>query len=153
MKIEIEGFAEDHFLEALTRETADKMHEQIRKAIQEGIQPALKEALSTLAVEVLRPAVATVLEHGWQHTDNYGYPRGPKMDLNGVILDSLIGKNNTYDGSIAERIAKEVISEAYRKDLNGEIAKLKEGFRKQVDEALQVKFRDAMAEAVGIKRG
>jgi hypothetical protein len=153
MKIEIEGFAEEHFLEALTREVHNRASDLIDKAIREGIQPALEEALSTLAVEVLRPAVVAVLEEGWQPTDGYGNPKGDRMDIKGIIRDSLVGKKNTYEESAAERIANEVVRTEYKRDIDGEIAKLRDGFRKQVDEALQVKFRDAMAEALGIKRG
>jgi hypothetical protein len=153
MKIEIEGFAEAQFLGALTAEVAEKMHDQIEKAIDDGIRPALEEALEKITVEALRPAVAAAFEEGWQPTDGYGRPSGPKLTLRDRI-SQVFERKESYDHcSKVERIAREIIEAAYKADLNGEIAKLKEGFRKQVDEALQVKFRDAMAEAVGIKRG
>jgi hypothetical protein len=152
MNIVIEGFEEKQFLEALTQEVADKMKDQIEKAIDDGIQPALEKALSTLIADTLRPAVATAIEEGWQPTDGYGRPTGPKLTLKDRISRVLEQKDPYDRRSKVESIAHEVIEAAYKKDLNGEITRLRDGFRKQVDEALQVKFRDALAEAVGLKR-
>jgi hypothetical protein len=153
MKIEIEGFAEEQFLEALTREVAERMHDQIEKAIDDGIRPALEKALEKITVEALRPAVAAAFEEGWQPTDGYGRPSGPKLTLKDRI-SQVFERKDSYDHcSKVESIAREIIEAAYKADLNGEIARLRDGFRKQVDEALQVKFRDALAESVGIKRG
>lgn len=152
MKIEIDGFAEDHFLEALTQEVADKMHDRIEKAINDGIRPALEKTLSDLTMDALRPAVAAAIEEGWQPTDGYGRPDGPRLTLKDRISMILETKNRYNDRSSLDEIANTVIKDAYKKDLNGEIERLREGFRKQVDEALQVKFKNAIAEAVGIKR-
>jgi hypothetical protein len=153
MKIEIEGFAEGQFLEALTREVAERMHDRIETAIEDGIRPALEKALEKIAMDVLRPAVAAVVEKGWQPTDEYGSPRGAVLTLSDRISRTLERKDSYDRCSRIDKIAEKVIEAAYKADLNGEIARLRDGFRKQVDEALQVKFRDALAESVGIKRG
>jgi hypothetical protein len=152
MNITIEGLEEGRFLEALTEEVAEKMHDQIETAIEEGIRPALERAVSRLADEALRPAVAAAIEEGWQPTDSYGRPNGPHQTLKDRLSAFLDTKNQWSDRTLIGSITREVIEAAYKADLNGEIAKLKEGFRKQVDEALQAKFRDALAESVGIKR-
>jgi hypothetical protein len=152
MKIEIEGFTEGQFLRALTEEVADKMQDQIEKAIDDGIRPALEKAVVRLAEEALRPAVAAAIQEGWQPTDNYGRPNGPCQTLKDRLSAFLDEKKQWNDRTLIGGITREVIEAAYKADLNGEIARLRDGFRKQVDEALQVKFRDALAESVGIKR-
>lgn len=127
-------------------------HEQIQKAVQRALEKVVGDAVRESAAAQVAPVVAKCIEEGWQKTDGYGAPSGPRKHLADLVREYLTARDSYGNrGTNIEGIANKAIEEGVKNCLAEETAKLKAKFSAMVDDVLKAKFSQLMREAIGLK--
>lgn len=142
----------------LIRQIADGVRadakERIEEAVEGVIRSALDERLAALTDEVVRPAVAAALGEGWQKTNDYGDPVGPRVGLKERISEQLL-KTDSWGNREPwiTKFVREAIEHELRGELGRELTKAKETIRGTVTGIVQQKLNETLAEALGLRVG
>jgi hypothetical protein len=102
----------------------------------------------------IEAAVDVVLAEGWQVTNEYGEPRGPKVDLKARISSLLTTSSRDYNGTgtLIERTAKAAIDAALAKDFREVIDGAKKKLSDEIDAVVGAKLRETLARALGLPK-
>lgn len=177
MKIETEipDINRDEVIEAMARQLLTEWHEEIDpetgptryqriSKLGESVERYLKKTIDETADKMVRAAfdesisarvsaaVDEVLAEGWSKTDEYGSPRGPKVDLKARISEFLLQKDrynsngNVIDVAIKQAVDK-TLSGAFKSEIDGAVKTLRE----QLNAAVSDKFVVAIKSAMGVK--
>lgn len=130
------------------REIQDRLDDAVRGAI----KGALDEQLLALTIEKLRPLIDEIVAEGWQKTNDYGDPVGPRVGLKERISEQL---QKTDSWGSREPWVTKFVREAIEKELHGELGqelkKAKETIRSTVTGLVQQKLNETLAEALGLR--
>jgi histone H3/H4 len=155
MELKVDGFREEQVVTAVAEMVRDQMSGRIDEAVRGAIKGALEEQVRALVNDAIRPVLATVLDEGWQPTDQWGEPKGPKVTLRdriGKAVSAFLDVRDGYDRqTAAEKVIKEEIEKAVRGDAGKELKRASEALRAQVDAVLQAKLRESLSSALGLR--
>lgn len=99
-------------------------------------------------------AVDEVLRLGWQATNEYGEPRGEKLDLKariGALLTQSRGDHYNRSASVLDAKVKEVTEQFLDRELQSVIAAAKANLKKCLDEKVMKTVSETIANAVGLR--
>lgn len=152
MEIKLEGFREDQVVKAIAGMVEEQVHERVNEAVRGAIKGALEDAIGELVLEQLRPAVAALIAEGWQKTNDYGDPVGPRVGLKERVNEQL-QKCDSYGSREpwVNKYVREAIEAELRGDLGKELTKAKEAIRGTVTGIVQQKLNETLAEALGLR--
>ena len=123
-----------------------KLESDFDEWLKNAIGKTVEARLRTLTDAALKEAFNKTLTEGWQRTNTYGEPTGPKLTLQSRVLEYLT-KGDGYRDPVAD-----VYKEAVQAELKGEAGKLlteaKVRLRGFIDSTIADKMREVVAQAV-----
>lgn len=133
---------------------ADQMRKLIEQKVSEIAESHVRADIDNEIQERIALAVDAVLAEGWQATNTYGEPRGPKVDLRGRVSEVLLTATRDYSGSPMtpiERQVKAAVDNLISKEFAKEIEAARKSLREQLDTAVSAKFTETLKTALGIR--
>lgn len=129
--------------------------EMVRDIVAERTRRAVDDEVKRVAGEAIRAAVAQVLADGWQATNNYGEPTGPRLDLKARVGEMLLKlQGNQYDSNrkvwvdaVIEEHLRKVLQDHFAKELDAAKAK----FRSLLDGTISAKLNETLKSALGLR--
>lgn len=126
----------------------------VKNVVMERTRRAVDEAVKEVTGEHVRAAVAAILEEGWQKTNSYGEPTGPKMDLKARIGALLVEVQDTYSSNRRpwiENIVREQVDKTFAAVFAKEIEGAKAKFRAALDGTISAKLQESLKSALGLR--
>jgi hypothetical protein len=145
---------EHRVVDAITGAVEERIAERIDEAVRGAIKGALEKRARELVDEKIRETLAAVLEEGWQATDEWGGPKGPKVTLRqriSKVVTSFLSEPDRYDRETpAQKLIKEAIAAELKGKVGEELERARVALREQVDTVLQAKLRESLSSALGL---
>lgn len=156
ISLKLEDWTEARFLDYVVDRVVNKLDESRGESLDDMVRvriaAALDERIKAITEEHLRKIVDEIVADGWATTNSYGEPTGKRVSARERVAEHLVGRAGSYGSETnAQKMFKEVLDEALRKDLGKEIESAKKSFRAQVDEVLQAKLAESLRSALGLK--
>lgn len=122
-------------------------------AFKDAIKGQVADLVKSVTVKRIEAAVDAALEEGWQGTNTYGEPIGPKLGLKGRIAEMLTKQEGDYNRRVTrvDRIAAETIDAALRAEFGKDITAARERFKAQLDAVVAAKFTETIKAALGLR--
>lgn len=137
-----------------TSKLSDSVAKVVKAKVAEAVDGIVKAEIEKVSREHVEDAVRAALAEGWQKTDNYGTPTGPKLGLKDRIVEFL----NTRDGYYSnekrnriERIVEDTVKAVFDAEFKKEMEAAKAQFRSMLDTSIQQKFAEAVKAGLGLK--
>lgn len=134
---------------------ADQMRKLIDQKVSEIAESHVRADVDNEIQDRVALAVDAVLAEGWQATNTYGEPRGPKVDLKGRVSEVLLtATRDGYSGNAMtpiERQVKAAVDGLISKEFAKEIEAARKSLREQLDVAVSAKFVETLKTAMGLK--
>lgn len=179
MKIECElpDIKRDEIIEAMAAGLLGAIYERYeddptpetpydRKQIGKHLRAYLDGKIAELAAEVVRKAfddtiraridsaVDVVLSEGWRATNEFGEPRGERIDLKARIsklLTEVRGDSYSRSPSVLDAHVQKAVENLVGKDFQPVIAAARENLKKCLDEKVMKTVSDTITNAVGLR--
>jgi hypothetical protein len=130
----------------------ERVGEAVDKAVKKAITNGVDEGMQRLMEEQLRPAIAEVIANGWQKTDHYGQPQGPKQSLAQRITEFLFEKDRyNGNGTTIDKVFKEELEKALKTEAGKAFADALASFKGKVDTEINGRIMTAVRSAMGLK--
>lgn len=125
---------------------------EIERTAQRLVEAAITAKIEEKVNAAVETALQKALEEGWQPTDHWGTPKGPKMTLADRIAKS-ISENQSYDKIEREinRFVTHAIEKVLGDRLKPEIACAVAKFKEVADSVVQAKLNETLKHALGLK--
>jgi hypothetical protein len=132
---------------------ANQIEALFERTLSDTVAHRVTELVDNLTRKQIEKAVTDALEEGWQTTNSYGEPIGPRIGLKGRIADMLSKQVGDYNNrqTRGEQLTKEVIDAALRDQFGKELQAARERFKKQLDEVVAAKFTETIKSALGLR--
>lgn len=139
--------------EHIERRIAEAVEAQFENSLSEMISARVAQLVDDISHEHIRKAVEDAITDGWQQTNTYGEPVGPKVGLKGRIAELLSKQEGSYDHrkTRAEKIAEEAIDAALRAQFGKEIEAARKQFKEKLDGVIAAKFTETIKSALGLR--
>lgn len=122
-----------------------------RKMVKEAVENHLHSLVTELASAELTQEIRKAIAEGWDETDSWGNKRKHHTirDRLSAFLD---GKDDSYNRETRlQKAIKETVEAAVKNEFQKELELARKQFREQLDTVLNVKLRDTIAQAIGVK--
>ena len=119
--------------------------------IEQLVEKRLDDIFAELTKERTTAIIDRVLADGWQTFDEYGRATGERKTIASQALDVLNAKDSYSRDTALERLIKQSVETAYRKEFAPIVEDMKKQFRAQVDDLLQAKFAETLRSSLGLK--
>jgi phenylpyruvate tautomerase PptA (4-oxalocrotonate tautomerase family) len=130
----------------------ERVGEAVDKAVKKAISAGIDDAMRRLAEEALRPAIAEVIANGWQKTDSYGQPQGPKQSLAQRITEFLFERDRySGNGTVIDKVFKEELDKALKTEAGKAFQEALASFKGKVDTEINGRIISAVRSVMGLK--
>lgn len=122
--------------------------------VAELAEQTVRAAFDSAIRERIYAAVDEVLADGWRATNEFGEPRGERIDLKGRIsklLTEARGDHYSRQPSVLDARIKEAVDGFLGRDLNPIIEAAKENLKKCLDAKVMKTVSDTITNAVGLR--
>lgn len=126
---------------------------QVEAMLAEAVKEKVHALVDGITRREIEKAVKSCLDDGWQTTNSYGEPIGPKLGLKGRIAEILTKQEGDYNRRVTrvQKIAAEVIDAAFRAEFGKQIKEAQQQFKQQVDSVVAAKFTETIKAALGLR--
>lgn len=132
-----------------------RLDQRIADVITKRVQRAVDEQVTKVTEEHVKAAVAAVLAEGWQKTDGYGSPSGPKMTIKdrvGETLTKLQGDSyHSNRKNLVDAIIEQAVATALKTEFDKVIADARDKFKAQIDSVVSAKLNETLKSALGLR--
>lgn len=151
--ITVNGYDADEVKDWLTKQVGEELRPLIYKEVRAAVDRAVKEAADGLLRDRILSEVEAVLTQGWQPTNEYGEPKGPKETVRDRIRNAFSKRGDGYydKATLLEKWVEEGVSRVLEATLKEEVKAAREKLRASFDAVLQSKFTDTLRETLGVK--
>lgn len=131
---------------------AEKMRKLIDQKISAVAEQYTRDAIDDTIKARIATAVDDVLAEGWQATNSYGEPAGPRISLKGRISALMIDTRDSYSRENAiDKKVKATVEAALDNEFKAEVNAAKAKVRGELDAVLTGKVTEALKSAMGLK--
>lgn len=142
------GAYRDH--SPLARQMKEALEQRIDELAAEQVRDCFDEIIKARIVA----AVDEVLAEGWRRTDEYGNPRGDKLDLKGRISEHLTKHQSGGYGrearTFVDELVHKTVESVFTRELQGELEKARKSLRAQLDAVVAGKVAETIKQALGL---
>ena len=127
--------------------------DRVKVAVDAAIKAEVNDAIKRVTEAHITEAVSAVLAEGWQKTDEYGTPKGPRMGLKDRIVEFMTAKDGYYSDQKRriDKLVEDSVKAAFDAEFKKEIEAAKTKFRELLDNSIQTKFAEAVKAGLGLK--
>ena len=131
---------------------ASTIREEVRRLMTAAVHDRVGAMIAEFAHDVIEQEVARICAEGWDETDSWG-----KLKKHHTIQDMVLGylqsKPDNYSNSKPriDTIIGKHVEVAIDKDLTATLVKARALLKEQVDQLFNIKVREVIAQALGIK--
>ena len=137
------------------RHSRNSLTEIIEKTVIKRVQRAVDEQVTKVTEEHVKAAVAAVLAEGWQKTDNYGSPSGPKMDIKARVGETLTKlQGDSYSSNrknLVDAIIEQAVAATLKTEFDKVIADARDKFKSMIDGVVTAKLNETLKSALGLR--
>lgn len=131
------------------------IEDRVRQAVMKMVRDAVEAEVTKVTEASVKEAVDACLAEGWQKTNNYGEPSGPRMDLKARIGELLVKmQDNGYSSSrtnLVESIIKAQAEAAFKTEFAPVIADAKVKFKALLDGTISATLAETLKSALGLR--
>lgn len=127
------------------------LRQLLDKKLEQLAGDTVRDAMNGEIAARLNMAIDNVLRDGWQTTNEYGEPKGPKLDLKARIGEVLSRTDNYNRKSIvSERIA-ELVNKVLHEEFGPVIEQAKKTLKEQLDTSVMTTVANTIKAALGLR--
>lgn len=124
----------------------------IRQTVISTVRKRLDEAITAVTNEHITTAVKSIMEEGWQKTNSYGEPTGPKVTLKDRVSELLTSVRDSYSRkSWIDELVEKHVAAVYERDFKVAIEETRAKFRALLDGKIAASVQDALKSALGLR--
>ena len=131
------------------------IEDRVRQVVLKTVREAVESTVATVTEAAVKDAVAACLAEGWQKTNNYGEPSGPKMDLKARIGELLVKlQDNGYNSNrqnLVEALIRSAVEGALKTEFAPAIAEAKVKFKALLDGSISATLAETLKGALGLR--
>lgn len=155
LQITITGWDRDRLHALLVERLETEIETLFNAKLAEVVEERVLAMVDKVAEGTVRPLVDEAIAEGWQKTNEYGEPRGPKQTLKERIAAMLTENVSRGYGSDAqtraEKIASGIVEDVFRKEFANEIEAAKKKARGLFESKVQERLGEAIKQAFGVR--
>ena len=142
---------EDNIIEIVSSRVRKRIEEEAVKTVQAEVRKAIDERIKAITAAALEESVASIIAEGWQKTDSYGSPSGPKQTVRDRVTEMMFNDGYGRRADTLQKIIDKRVNDAIAQDCKDVIAEAKEKFRVTLDTTLNAKLQETLRNALGLK--
>lgn len=134
----------------------NKPHKQIDRVIRETVVAQVRKHLEASIEEFtqahIRAAVEAIMSEGWQKTNSYGEPCGPKMTLRDRIAEQLTSVRDSYSRKTwLDEVIEKNVTAVFSAEFAKQIEDARHKFRELLDGTIAAKLQESLKSALGLR--
>ncbi len=158
------------FMEVITERAIERLfgrygnetlEHEVRKHIHAVAERQARDVINRVLEEEVAKATQAILAEGFQGTDSYGRPKGERKTVASYVLEYFTTvvnqwgeESRTHDRDSKQRIfrsADKLVEEYLKKEIEPELAKLKQRCKDAMNTDVVGKIRESLMSGLGLK--